>query len=86
MDVQNVQISKLQRVQNGAARLTVIDIPKFSHKTSALYELHWLPIACRIFKILFLTFKSIHACSNNSLLVEVPQKITRPTLGARSSS
>lgn len=82
----NVQFSKLQRVQNAAARLTALDTPKFSHTTPALYELHWLPIACRICKILILTFKSIHACSNNSLLLEVPQKITWPTLGARSSS
>ena len=47
----NVQISKLQRVQNAVARL-IINIPKFSHITPALYELHWLLIAYRIrFKI-----------------------------------
>ena len=31
----NVQISKLQRVQNAAARL-IMDVPKFSHKNSSL--------------------------------------------------
>jgi len=55
----NVQISNLQRVQNAAARL-IMDIPKYSHITPALYELHWLPIAYQIkFKILILTLKSI---------------------------
>ena len=99
----NVQISKLQRVQNAAARL--MDIPKFSHSLQLFYELHWLPIAYRIkFKILNLTFKSIYRLapsylsnlikvkqkssyslrSINSLLLEVPQEIMRPTLGGRS--
>ena len=54
-----MQISNLQRVQNAAARL-IMDIPKYSHITPALYELHWLPIAYQIkFKILILTLKSI---------------------------
>lgn len=79
-----MQITKLQRVQNAAARL-IIDIPKFSHITAALYELHRLPVAFRIsFKILIRTFKSIHVCSSNSLVLEVPQKRMRPTLGGRS--
>ena len=43
----NVQIAKLQRVQNAAARLTLA-IGKFSHITPALYELHWLPVSLRI--------------------------------------
>ena len=56
----NVQISKLQRVQNASARL-IMDIPKFPHVTPGLYELHTLPIAYWIkFKILVLPFKSIH--------------------------
>ena len=47
----NVKFSKLQRVQNAAARLNM-DTPNFSHITPALYEIHWLPIAYRIrFKI-----------------------------------
>ena len=54
------QIVKLQCVQNAAARL-VKDIQKYSHITSALYELHWLPVLARIhFKILLLAFKAIH--------------------------
>ena len=53
------QISKLQRVQNAAARL-VMDIGKYSHITHALYDLHWLPIHARIhFKFLLLAHKVI---------------------------
>ena len=57
----NVQIAKLQRVQNAAVRL-ILGIGKFSHITPALYELHWLPVSLRIFdyKILLLTFKCIY--------------------------
>ena len=40
----NVQIAKLQCVQSAAARL-ILGIGKFSHITSALYELHWLPVS-----------------------------------------
>lgn len=55
-----VQIAKLQRVQNAAARL-ILGIRKFSHITPALYELHWLPVSLRIdYKILLLTFKCIY--------------------------
>ena len=56
----NVQIAKLQHVQNAAARL-ILGIGKFSHITPALYELHWLPVSLRIdYKILLLTFKCIY--------------------------
>ena len=55
-----MQIAKLQRVQNAAARL-ILGIGKFSHITPALYELHWLPVSLRIdYKILLLTFKCIY--------------------------
>ena len=53
------QISKLQRVQNAAARIA-LDLCKFCHITPALRQLHWLPVVKRIqFKILLLTFKAI---------------------------
>ena len=56
----NVQIAKLQRVQNAAARF-ILGFGKFSHITPALYELHWLPVSLRIdYKILLLTFKCIY--------------------------
>ena len=54
------QLSKLQRVQNAAARL-IMDVGKYSHITPVLYKLHWLPVEARInFKLLLLTFKAIH--------------------------
>jgi len=55
-----VQIDKIQRVQNAAARLT-FEQPKFCHTTPVLSQLHWPPIKYRIeFKILLMTFKAIH--------------------------
>ena len=54
------QLAKLQRVQNAAARL-IFNESKFCHITPLLHSLHWLPIKYRIdFKILLLTFKSLH--------------------------
>ena len=55
-----VQIDKIQRVQNAAARL-IFQQPKFCHITPVLSQLHWLPIKYRIeFKILLMTFKATH--------------------------
>ena len=55
-----VHMSKLQRIQNSAARL-VCSTPRFNHITPVLFSLHWLPVAYRIeFKILVLTFKAIY--------------------------
>ena len=55
-----VQINKIQRAQNAAARL-IFRQPKFGHITPVLSQLHWLPIKYRIqFKILLMTFKAIH--------------------------
>ena len=57
------RITKLQRVQNAAARL-VSNTRKFEHITPVLRELHWLPVSFRInFKIFVLTFKSLHGLS-----------------------
>ena len=54
------QITKLQRIQNHAARI-VCRINKYDHITPVLKSLHWLPVAARIeYKILLLTFKCIH--------------------------
>ena len=55
-----IHISKLQRIQNSAARL-VCSTPRFNHITPVLFSLHWLPVTYRIeFKILVLTFKAIN--------------------------
>jgi len=54
----SVHLSKLQHVQNSAARL-VCNISRYDHITPVLYSLHWLPFQYRIcFKIL--TVKAIH--------------------------
>ena len=53
-------LTKLQRVQNAAARL-VCSVPRHGHVTPPLINLHWLPIRFRInFKIAMLAFKCIH--------------------------
>ena len=63
-----VHITKLQRVQNNAARL-VTGISRFSHITPVLDALHWLPVSYRIqFKILLLTFKCIHGLAPKYLM------------------
>ena len=79
------QISKLQRVQNAAARIA-LDLCKFCHITPALRQLHWLPVVKRIqFKILPLTFKAIHGLSPPyiSELITVKPK---STYGLRSNN
>ena len=59
-NVPAAHLSKLQRIQNTAARL-VTYTPKFDHITPVLFKLHWLPIKYRIqYKIGLLTFKAIH--------------------------
>ena len=55
----HIQIDKIQRVQNTAAKL-IFEQPKFCHITPVLFQLHWPPIKYRIeFKILLMTFKAI---------------------------
>ena len=58
--VPKCHIDKLQRVQNAAARLVVMQ-GKFCHLTPMLHQLHWPPVSFRInFKILPVTFKAIY--------------------------
>ena len=53
-------ISRLQMVQNSAARL-LTNTKKRDHITPILAALHWLPVSYRIdFKILLITFKALH--------------------------
>ena len=53
-------LTKLQRVQNAAARL-ITKTKKQDHVTAVLIDLHWLPIKQRIeYKLLLLTFRSLH--------------------------
>ena len=54
-------------VLNTAARI-LKKIPKFSHITDILKDLHWLPIRQRItFKILLLTYQAYHNTSPDYL-------------------
>ena len=53
-------LSRLQRVQNSAARLIYLST-RYSPSSPLLYHLHCLPIKYRcIFKIFLITFKAIH--------------------------
>ena len=53
-------ISKLQRVQNAAARL-ITNTTRYDHVTPVLRSLHWLAVTERVtFEILTLSFKAIH--------------------------
>ena len=55
-----VQIKKLQKIQNAAARV-ILRRRKYDHVTPALEKLHWLPVQYRIFyKILIITYKALH--------------------------
>jgi hypothetical protein len=77
-------ISKLQRIQNSAARLVTLSKIR-NHITPVLRDLHWLPVKSRIiYKILLLTFK----CSLGlapAYLQELIQQY-KPTRNLRSGS
>ena len=58
--VPSTQLSKLQRLQNAAARL-VSDVAKYDHITPTLVNLHWLQVTYRVnFKIAMLAHKCIY--------------------------
>ena len=53
-------ISKLQKIQNNAARI-VSRCKTRDHITPILADLHWLPVEKRVeYKILLLTYKALH--------------------------
>ncbi|KAK2183182.1 hypothetical protein NP493_321g03006 [Ridgeia piscesae] len=55
-----VNIARLQRIHNTAARL-ITRSPRGDSATPLLRELHWLPIVCRVdFKLLVFTYKAMH--------------------------
>lgn len=57
----------LQLVQNAAARI-LTNTKKFDHITPVLASLHWLPIQARCdFKVLLLTYKSLHGMAPSYL-------------------
>ena len=68
-------ISRLQRVQNSAARL-IHNTSRFTPSYPLLLDLHWLPVKFRfIFKILIITFKAIHCLAPEYIteLIKVKQ-------------
>ena len=72
----NSEISRMQRVQNIAAKL-VLGKSKFHSSSECLRELHWLPINKQIqFKVLTLVFKCLDSAGPlylRNLLVEFPE-------------
>ena len=75
-------LSKLQRVQNTAARL-ISRKRKHEHITPVLVSLHWLPVQYRIkYKILLYTFKAL----NNLAPVYLQELVNayQPTRALRS--
>ena len=77
-------IQRLQRIQNSAARL-VTRTNRDDHIAPVLKGLHWLPVQERImFKILLLTYKTIHG-SAPSYLSELVSSYT-PSRSLHSSS
>ena len=56
-------ISKLQRIQNSAARLVTLT-KNGDHITPVFKDLHWLPIKYRIqYKVLLVTFKAVNGAA-----------------------
>ena len=54
-------ITKLQKVQNAAAR-TLTGLHKWEHITPVLVRLHWLPVAARVeFKLLTIVYKCLYS-------------------------
>ncbi len=60
LGINSYSISRLQMVQNAAARL-LTGVRKYEHITPVLMSLHWLPVRFRIdFKVLLLVFKCLN--------------------------
>ena len=79
----DTQLSKLQRIQNSAARLVTLS-RKHDHITPILYDLHWLPIKFRImYKINLLTYKCLHGTAPIYLQELIHQYV--PSRNLRSS-
>jgi hypothetical protein len=74
-------ISKLQRVQNMAAKM-VTRMKKFDHVTPILKYLHWLPIEYRIqFKVLLLAFRAMNGIApqylTDMISIHQPRRLLR---------
>ena len=78
------QMSRLQRIQNTAARVVTLS-RKSCHITPILKELHWLPVSQRIvFKLMLIVHKSV----NNIAPIYISEllKVYTPSRNLRSSN
>ena len=80
MNLPGCQLSRLQRIQNSAARL-VSRTPPHMHISSAREDLHWLPVAERIqYKVLLYVYKSLHGAAPAYLRDLLTHKTRDPRL------
>lgn len=75
------EISRLQRLQNSAARL-IRNKTRRCHITPVLMELHWLPVEARIsFKMAMTVYKAVHGMSpayiNDLIKQYEPKRVLR---------
>ena len=84
LNIKGINSNSFQRIQNTTARL-VMGLKRSDHVTPILENLHWLPFEKKIeFKILLITYKTIHGQSADYLkpLIEMYQ----PSRTLRSAS
>ena len=79
--IPDLQMKRLQRILNTAARILTLTGPS-EHITPILKNLHWLPVGFRVlYKILLLTFKILHGSApsylNELITPYVPQRSLR---------
>ena len=80
------EISRLQRIQNSAAKL-VLGFDRYDSPKVALRKLHWLPIANRIeFKIACLVFKCLNGTAPSYLSDMLSVKVTTRSLRSVDSA
>ena len=81
------ELSKLQRIQNAAARLVTLS-KKREHITPVLKDLHWLPVESRIsrliYKLMLLTFKALNNQAPKYLCELI--SIKKPSRSLRSNT
>ena len=79
-----VQLKRLQRIQNSAARI-IARTPKRQHISPVLERLHWLPVSERVdYKVLTLTYKSLKGLAPGYLSELLQER--RPNRTTRLSS
>ena len=84
-NVTSIQLAKLQRAQNAAARV-LSKTSKFSHISPILKQLHWLPVRERVkFKILLLTWKAVNGCAPQYLVNLISEYVPRRNLRSSGS-